>query len=171
MQQPIPTLTTARIVLRAMRKDDWPSYKQLMSTERARFMGGPFSDVVAWGMFCSDHAQWDLFGCGALMIDDLATGACVGQVGINGGPLFPEWELGWFVYPDYEGKGYAYEAARALLTWAKDVRRLPTLVSYVDADNVRSSALAIRLGAVVDVHAARPAPGDLVYRHYPALSH
>ncbi len=53
MQQPIPTLTTARIVLRAMRKDDWPSYKQLMSTERARFMGGPFSDVVAWACFAA----------------------------------------------------------------------------------------------------------------------
>ncbi|QEE47804.1 GNAT family N-acetyltransferase [Rhizobium sp. WL3] len=163
---PIPTLTTSRLILRPMRIEDWPSYRQLMSTERARFMGGPFSEAVAWGMFCSDHAQWDLFGCGALMIDDQATGACVGQVGINAGPLFPEWELGWFVYPEFEGRGYAHEASKALLQWAKEVRRLPSLVSYVDADNVRSSALAIRLGAVLDGNAARPAPGDLVYRHY-----
>lgn len=150
-----------------MRSDDWPAYLQLMTSERAHFMGGPFSDAVAWGMFCSDHAQWDLFGCGALMIDDLATGACIGQVGINAAPLFPEFELGWFVYREFEGKSYAHEAAAAMLHWAKEVRRLPSLVSYVDPQNVRSASLATRLGAVLDREAARPAPEDLVYRHYP----
>jgi len=27
------------------------------------------------------------------------TGMCVGQVGINSGPLFPEQELGWYLIP------------------------------------------------------------------------
>lgn len=169
--QPIPTLTTSRLILRGMRADDWPRYKQIMSTHRARFMGGPFSEAIAWGMFCSDHAQWDLFGCcGAIMIDDSATGACVGQVGINAGPLFPEFELGWFVYPEFVGLGYAHEAAAAMLDWAKEVRQLPSLVSYVDAENVKSARLAMRLGAVLDHAAARPSPDDLVYRHYAKAS-
>lgn len=168
--QPIPTLTTSRLLLRGMRAEDWPAYKQIMSTDRARFMGGPFAESIAWGMFCSDHAQWDLFGCGALMIDDLATGACIGQVGINAGPLFPEFELGWFVYPEFEGLGYVHEAAAAMLHWAIEVRRLPSLVSYVDAENVRSARLAMRLGAVLDHAAPRPSPDDLVYRHYPKAS-
>lgn len=168
--QPIPTLTTARLTLRPMRFDDWPAYRQLMASERAQFMGGPFSDAAAWGMFCSDHAQWDLFGCGALMIEDQASGACVGQVGINAGPLFPEFELGWFVYPEFEGRGYAREAADTLLSWARDIRKLPSLVSYVDPENTRSAGLALRLGAVLDPSAERPAPEDLVYRHYPRVS-
>lgn len=168
--QPIPTLTTSRLILRSMKTADWPAYYDLMASERARFMGGPFSEAVAWGMFCSDHAQWDLFGCGALMIDDPATGACVGQVGINAGPLFPEWEMGWFLFPEFEGRGYAFEAAQVLLHWAKEIRQLPSLVSYLDPDNVRSASLAIRLGAVLDPMAARPSPGDLVYRHYPKQS-
>ncbi len=164
--QPIPTLTTARLTLRPMRSEDWPAYRQLMASERAQFMGGPFSDAAAWGMFCSDHAQWDLFGCGALMIEDQASGAFVGQVGINAGPLFPEFELGWFVYPDFEGRGYAREAAEAMLRWAKEVRQLPSLVSYVDPANARSAGLALRLGAEPDPEAERPSPDDLVYRHY-----
>ncbi len=168
--QPIPTLTTSRLTLRPMRFDDWPAYRQLMASERAQFMGGPFSDAVAWGMFCSDHAQWDLFGCGALMIEDLASGACVGQVGINAGPLFPDFELGWLVYPEFEGRGYAREAAEAMLSWARDIRKLPSLVSYVDPENTRSAGLALRLGAVLDPSAERPAPEDLVYRHYPRVS-
>lgn len=168
--QPIPTLTTSRLTLRPMRFDDWPAYRQLMASERAQFMGGPFSAASAWGMFCSDHAQWDLFGCGALMIEDLASGACVGQVGINAGPLFPEFELGWFVYPEFEGCGYAREAAEAMLSWARDIRELPSLVSYVDPENTRSAGLALRLGAILDPSAERPAPEDLVYRHYPRVS-
>jgi RimJ/RimL family protein N-acetyltransferase len=168
--QPIPTLTTSRLTSRPMRFDDWPAYRQLMASERAQFMGGPFSDAVAWGMFCSDHAQWDLFGCGALMIEDLASGACVGQVGINAGPLFPDFELGWLVYPEFEGRGYAREAAEAMLSWARDIRKLPSLVSYVDPENTRSAGLALRLGAVLDPSAERPAPEDLVYRHYPRVS-
>lgn len=168
--QPIPTLTTSRLTLRPMRFDDWPAYRQLMASERAQFMGGPFLDAAAWGMFCSDHAQWDLFGCGALMIEDQANGACIGQVGINAGPLFTEFELGWFVYPEFEGRGYAREAAEAMLSWARDIRKLPSLVSYVDPENTRSAGLALRLGAVLDLSAERPAPDDLVYRHYPRVS-
>lgn len=164
--QPLPTLTTSRLTLRPMRFDDWSAYRLLMASERAQFMGGPFSEAAAWGMFCSDHAQWDLFGCGALMIDETLTGACVGQVGINAGPLFPEFELGWFVYPDFEGRGYAREAAEAMLRWAKEVRQLPSLVSYVDPANARSAGLAVRLGAEPDPEAERPSPDDLVYRHY-----
>lgn len=163
---PIPTLGTTRTILRPMRAGDWPDYHRLMGSDRAVFMGGPFDRRAAWGMFCADHAQWDLFGCGALMIEDRASGRVLGQVGINDGPLFPEKELGWFVYPEVEGRGIAFEAASALRDWARDVLRCETLVSYLDPANIRSARLAERLGAVSDPLAARPDPTDLVYRHF-----
>lgn len=162
----IPTLTTPRLILRPMRAEDWSGYHRLMASERSVYMGGPFSLSVIWGMFCADHAQWSLFGCGALMIESKADGDCLGQVGINSGPLFPEQELGWLLYPEAEGKGFACEAATALRAWGRDVRRLGTLVSYIDPDNTRSVRLAERLGARLDADAQRPDPSDLVYRHY-----
>ena len=103
---------------------------------------------------------------GALMIEDRTTGRALGQVAINGGPLFPEWELGWLLYPAAEGRGLAFEAASTLQNWARETRRLPTLVSYVDPGNHRSRRLAERLGAVQDAAASRPDPADLVYRHF-----
>lgn len=162
----IPELTTARLRLRAMTCDDWPAYRALMASDRAVHMGGPFTPATAWGMFCADHAQWDLFGCGALMVDDRDTGDCLGQVGINAGPLFPEHEIGWMVYPAHEGRGIAFEAASALRDWAATTRGLETLVSYVDPANVRSCRLAERMGAALDDTALRPDPADLVYRHF-----
>lgn len=162
----IPRITTPRLTLRPASAADWPQYHTLMASDRARHMGGPFSPRAAWGMFCADHAQWVFYGCGALMIEDRASGACLGQVGINSGPLFPEQELGWLLYPQAEGQGFAFEAALALRDWAQQDLGLITLVSYVDPDNRRSRHLAERLGAMLDPDAARPDPGDLVYRHF-----
>lgn len=161
-----PTIITLRLLLRPMTIDDWRPYSALMLSDRAKYMGGPFATAVAWGMFCADHAQWDLFGYGALMMEHRETGACLGQVGINAGPLFPEQELGWLVFPEAEGKGFAFEAASALRDWARHDRRLSTLVSYIDPDNKRSCRLAERMGAVLDDQAAKQDPTDLVFRHF-----
>jgi RimJ/RimL family protein N-acetyltransferase len=99
------------------------------------------------------------------MVDLRSTGECVGQVGINHGPLFPEKELGWLVYDGHEGHGYATEAAAMLRDWAAEAQNLTGLVSYIDPKNARSIAVAERLGAVLDPDAPKQDPGDLVYRH------
>lgn len=164
MTQP-PTLATKRLLLRPIRMTDWPAYAALMMSERARFMDGPHSMHGAWGMFCHDVALWSLAGHGALMIDDRNSGACLGQVAVNAGPLFPERELGWLVYAGAEGRGIACEAAEALKAWFFRHFADDSIVSYIDPDNTRSIRLAERLGAFRDDAAARPAPGDLVYRH------
>jgi RimJ/RimL family protein N-acetyltransferase len=161
----IPTLATQRLILRVPVISDFPAYALLMASPRSDYMGGPFDTRAAWGLFCHDVAQWQLFGHGALMIDLKATGECVGQVGINHGPLFPEKELGWQLYDGYEGRGYATEAAGALRDWAFGTLGLRTLVSYIDPGNAQSAAVAERLGAVLDPAAQRQDPEDLVYRH------
>jgi RimJ/RimL family protein N-acetyltransferase len=161
----IPTIETERLFLRPMKIEDWPQYAEIMGSQRSVYMGGPYSTRAAWGVFCHDVAQWALMGHGALMMEDRNRGVCLGQVGINHGPLFPEHELGWFVYPDAEGRGYAYEAAKALREWAFNICGLETLVSYMDPDNIRSRRLAERLGAELDAKAPRIDRADLVFRH------
>ncbi len=161
----IPELKTERLVLRAMTFEDWPQYASFMASGRAQFMGGPFDTSASWGLFCHDVAQWQLFGHGALMLEDRETGETFGQVGINDGPLFKEKELGWMLFPSAEGKGYAGEAAMACRDWAFAALGLKTLVSYIDAANVRSAKLAQRIGARLDPDAPRNDPEDLVFRH------
>jgi RimJ/RimL family protein N-acetyltransferase len=163
----IPTLRTRRLVLRPMLEADFPAYRNLMASPRSVYMGGPFDEARAWGMFCHDIACWTLYGHGGLMIDVAATTECVGQVGINHGPLFPEKELGWLLYDGFEGQGYVTEAATALRDWAFAELKLSSLVSYFDPANARSIAVAERLGAVRDDTAPRQDPEDLVYRHFP----
>ena len=53
----IPTLITERLVLRAPHIGDFAQYEALMASPRAIFMGGPFDQRMAWGMFSSDVAM------------------------------------------------------------------------------------------------------------------
>ena len=161
----VPTVFTRRLRLRAPVADDFPAYLQLMASPRARYIGGPFDLDAAWGLFCHDVACWSLFGHGALMIELSSSGQCIGQVGVNGGPRFPERELGWILYEGFEGSGYATEAAAALRDWARGSLSPCDLVSYIDSGNAASVRVARRLGAVLDPLAPGQDPEDLVYRH------
>jgi RimJ/RimL family protein N-acetyltransferase len=161
----VPTLTTARLTLRAPIADDFPAYRDMVGSDRARYMGGPYDGWAAWGMFCHEIACWDMFGHGGLVIERKNDGVAVGIVSINAGPLFPEQELGWMLYEGFEGRGYATEAARALRDWAIDQPFIEALVSYFDPANTASIAVARRLGAVPDPSAPVQDEGDVVYRH------
>lgn len=159
------TLRTPRLLLRPQTAADFPAYRAFLASPRAVGLGGPFDLRTAWGMFCHDQACWHFFGHGALMIERADNGQCIGQVGINDGPLFPEKELGWLLYDGHEGNGHATEAAMAMRDWALDTLGLATLVSYMSANNAASAGVARRLGGVLDATAERSDPGDQVYRY------
>jgi RimJ/RimL family protein N-acetyltransferase len=160
-----PTLQTGRLTLRPIVFEDFEDYAALMGSGRAVHMGGPHDRAAAWGLFCHDAGAWALFGHGALMLERRDTGETVGQVGLNAGPLYPETELGWFVYEGHEGRGFATEGARGLRDWAFATLPVDSLVSYADRENAASHAVARRLGAVQDAQAPRPDAKDIVFRH------
>src|SRR5690606_3437229 len=145
----IPTIITERLVLRPPVEADLAPMAAMLASDRARYMGGPYTPIGAWRLFCQDIALWQIYGHGGLMVDLRATGQCVGEVGINHGPLYPEKELGWLLFEGHERKGYAVEAAAAMRDWAFSVLRLPHLVSYIDPANKSSIAVAERLGGVL----------------------
>jgi RimJ/RimL family protein N-acetyltransferase len=55
-------------------------------------------------------------------------------------------EIGWSFHPDFQGKGYASEAANAVLDLAFRVIRLHRVVAELDPRNDASVALCKRLG-------------------------
>jgi RimJ/RimL family protein N-acetyltransferase len=72
----------------------------------------------------------------------------------------PEVELFYKLGRDHWSKGYATEAARAVVDHAFNTLRLPRLVSWALAENERSVALLRRLG--FEVQPAAEAPGEVV---------
>ncbi|SFV32750.1 Protein N-acetyltransferase, RimJ/RimL family [Devosia crocina] len=164
-----PTIETRRLILRPMCGEDLAAYAHMMASPRAIYMGGPFNALETWRMFCQDIALWSVYGHGGLMIDRKSDRRCVGQVGINHGPLYPEKELGWLLYEGFEGCGYATEAGAALRDWAFGTLGISTLVSYFDPANHASMAVSARLGGVIDNSAQGQDEDDVVFR-YPLTS-
>ena len=159
-----PTLQTKRLVLRLPVISDFPAYRAFVTSPRALWMGGPHDAAKAWDWFCNDVAQWTLLGLGGLTIT--LNGQPIGQVAVCHGPIFPEPELGWFLFDvAHEHHGYATEAATAMRDWALGPRGLPTIVSYIDPANPASLRVAERLGGILDLKAATPGGmATLTYR-------
>lgn len=161
----IPEIKTERLLLRAPVREDFEGYFGVFGDDRSRFMGGPYDRNRAFKEFGSDMSNWIIDGLGYWTIADRADNRYLGSVGFSQPPSFPELEMGWFVNQSAEGQSIAFEAASAARDYVFDTLGFDGFVSYIDPDNDRSMALAERLGAVVDMDAKAPDPGDLVYRH------
>lgn len=62
----------------------------------------------------------------------------------------PEVGMFWALHPEYQGKGYATEAARAMLSYAFDELRVWRIVATTEHENLRSIAVMRRLGMAIE---------------------
>jgi RimJ/RimL family protein N-acetyltransferase len=69
-----------------------------------------------------------------------------GPPGINGLSRADAVEVGYTIFEPYRGRGYAAEAAGALIEWARSERRVNRFIASVAPENVPSLALVRRLG-------------------------
>jgi len=169
---PTPTLHTERLTLRAPQASDWPYWRDFAASDRARFVGGPIDEAKAWRAFGHVIGMWVLRGHGSFVFRETVSDQPLGMCGPWHPTDWPEAEIGWMVWrAEAEGKGLAFEAAAAARAHAFTALGWRTAVSYINPDNTRSIALALRLGAILDPTAAVP-PSDhpaLVYRHLPSV--
>ncbi|MBF9047807.1 GNAT family N-acetyltransferase [Rhodobacterales bacterium LSUCC0031] len=142
----IPTLTTARLTLRAPRLSDFDAYAEFRASDRARFVGGPNTAIEAWGQFIGLPGQWAIRGYGRWIAADRATDAPLGVVGLLYPVGWPEPEIAWSMFETGEGRGLAHEAALAARDYAYTTAGWNTAISLIDPANTRSVALAERLG-------------------------
>lgn len=146
---PAPTLHTDRLTLRMPVLADFGHHAAFHASARSVHEGGPHDRTTAWRIWASDVALWPLRGYGPFGVEDRATGAYLGEVGIF----------------QAEGRGIAQEAARAVLTWVKATFDWPHITNIIDPANTRSIALGLRLGGVIDPTLPGIDPGDVVIRH------
>ena len=162
-----PVLRTDRLLLRAPCEADFEAWATFAADDRARYIGGPLDRGRAWRAFASLIGHWLIRGCGPFVFTREGAEQPLGSTGPWFPADWPEREIGWTIWsPEAEGRGFAREAASAVLRHVYRDLGWRTAVSYIDPSNARSIALAERLGAAPDPDAATPANGEaLVYRH------
>jgi len=162
----IPVIETERLILREPRPSDFETYAAFYQTERSHLRGGPLGRDEAWKAFAAEIGHWHLRGYGFWAVDEKASGAFCGMVGLYNPEGWPEPEVGWLVWEPYEGKGIAREAAIRARAFAYHTLGWERIVSCIAPGNERSVKLAERLGAKFDRRIPRTGRPDLlVYAH------
>lgn len=162
----IPVLETERLILRAVRNEDFEAYAAFYETERSHNRGGPLNRQAAWMQFAAEVGHWSLRGFGIWAIDEKETGAFCGLAGLWDPEGWPAPEVGWVVWEQFEGHGIAFEASLRARAYAFETLGWPQVASCIRDGNVRSMRLAERMGATLDRRIPRPGhPDFLVYIH------
>jgi RimJ/RimL family protein N-acetyltransferase len=143
----VPILTTARLRLRELRTTDFEAFARIHAdAEVMRFLGGVASPAESWRKLAMLVGHWYLRGFGMWAVESLATGELVGRVGFHQPEGWPDFELGWTIGREHWGQGYATEAAQAALAYGFVKMSRAHVISLIHPQNVRSIAVARRLG-------------------------
>ena len=107
--------------------------------------------------------QWDAGRDRNFVIEDIATGELLGGCGLHARVGVGGLEIGYWLRAGATGRGRVTAAARALTDVALGVDGVSRVEIHCDEANVRSAAVARRLGYRLDriVPDAVSAPGDL----------
>jgi RimJ/RimL family protein N-acetyltransferase len=148
-------IETERLILRKPRLDDAEALVEVIGDpETMRYIGdGSTGDLAAAeGAIEKWLARWDANGLGFFVLERREDSRFVGRAGflvwdpetwtISEVGERSEVEIGWTLARAHWGRGYATEAALALLDWT-DRRRLISLIQH---GNERSVRVAEKLG-------------------------
>jgi RimJ/RimL family protein N-acetyltransferase len=149
-----PVLRTSRLVLRPHRLSDADAWMRIEFDPSVRDgLHWPARDRRAVLAHLRNRIRqttlWHVGDFLALAVE--LDGEVIGDVSMHLRTIAPETrfvEIGWLQLPEYSGRGYATEAASAMLDFAFTAVQACWATAVIFADNERSMALAERLGFV-----------------------
>lgn len=108
--------------------------------------GNPEIDATSWIQKQLDRYTDGRHGLMALI--EKSTGDFVGQCGLLTQEIDgkTEIEIGYSLLPQFEGKGYATEAAQLFKKYAFEKNTIDSVVSIIDIGNIPSQNVAMRNG-------------------------
>lgn len=147
----IPTLTTERLILRPLAATDATALAALNADPNVtRFIsldGQPLSVEDSWRQLAMLIGHWHLRGFGMWAVAERERpNDLIGRIGSHQPEGWPDFEVGWALASTHWGHGYATEGAAAAMRYAFETLNRPRVVSLIDPANVRSRAVAERLG-------------------------
>jgi RimJ/RimL family protein N-acetyltransferase len=145
-------IRTERLILRNWEDRDRALFHRINSDEQVmEFFPFRRSRAEADAKLDEFRAEIDREGFGWTAAEVAESGACIGFVGLHGTghiPTLPAGgvEIGWRLAPEFWGKGYVTEAARAWLAFGFETLGVGEIVSFAVSGNARSTAVMERIG-------------------------
>ena len=148
-ESPAAITTSSRLRLREITYDDAAFVMELVNDpDWLRFIGdrNVHSLEDARGYVDRVRASYDAHGFGLWVVEPLAGGAAVGLAGLLKRATLEHPDLGFAFLPAGRGKGYALEAASAVLDVARERIGLARVLAITNPDNVASQRVLARVG-------------------------
>jgi ribosomal-protein-alanine N-acetyltransferase len=144
-------LRTARLRIRPWREEDFEPYAAMNADPRVmEFFPGVLSPDESRMRMARGHARLAERGYGLWPIEVPGGAPFIGMVGLTdpdfAAPFMPAVEIGWRLAAEHWGKGYATEAAQAVLAYGFERLGLAEIVSFTTVANVRSRRVMEKLG-------------------------
>ncbi|MCX6374105.1 MAG: GNAT family N-acetyltransferase [Actinobacteria bacterium] len=145
-----PPLISARLELRTFAAGDLDGLFAVFGDPRVmRFVGATRRPLDRDALRSSQErvrAHWERHGFGPLVVVERASGRLVGEAGLQVLEAGPDIELTYTLARAFWGRGYATEAARAVLAWGLDGLGLERIVALAYPRNRASRHVIEKLG-------------------------
>jgi RimJ/RimL family protein N-acetyltransferase len=156
---PAPRLETERLILRQWTFADFAPCAAMEADPHVMAMlGGVRTAEESASDVHRDAAQLAITGVGRWAVEERVTGEFVGRIGLAGTdeslPFPKSLELAWRLRKRSHGRGYATEAARAVVAYAFEVLEASEAIAFTAAINEPSQAVMRRLGMTPDPSAS-----------------
>lgn len=115
------------------------------------------------------QSSYQRYGFGLWKVSLLEQKQPIGLAGLLKREYLHHPDLGYALLPEFTGKGLAFEANQAVLSWAKDAG-YDTILAICNADNHRSHRLLLKLGFIADGEILPPAETHPINRYQLALN-
>ncbi len=143
-------LTTERLVLREFVIGDAPFVVELLNQPSfIQFIGDKSVRTRADAEQYLKTGPLDSYrghGFGLYLVQLRDSHEPIGMCGLLKRDALPQPDLGFAFLPEYWGKGYAFEAASAVVAQARDELGIPLILAITNPDNQSSIKLLERLG-------------------------
>ncbi|HEY8410690.1 MAG TPA: GNAT family N-acetyltransferase [Pyrinomonadaceae bacterium] len=143
-------LETERLILRHFNLDDAPfvltllnepSFLHYIGDKKVRTL-----DDARQYITNGPRASYERHGFGLYRVELAGSNTPIGMCGLLKRDELPDPDIGFGFLPDYWNKGFAFEAATAVLTHARERLKLHRVLAIVNPDNDASIKLLEKLG-------------------------
>ncbi|MFN8487098.1 MAG: GNAT family N-acetyltransferase [Caldilineaceae bacterium] len=143
-------LVTERLVLRELTLSDADFIHKLLNEPSfIRFIGDrnirSLDDAENY-LLKGPLASYQRHGFGLYLVEEKSNGASLGICGLIKRDTLPDVDIGYAFLPEFWLRGYAFEAAAAVMNYGKAVLKLNRIVAIVTPDNARSIRVLNKLG-------------------------
>lgn len=142
-------IRTNRLTLRPLGPGDLETTHAYVSdAENTRLMmllpNDTVEETAAYLRYCA--GEWEKPEPAIYEFAVLREGRHIGHVTLEMNGPRDTAELAWILHPDHHGRGYATEAARAMMDYARAELGITRFIAHCDSENAASQAVMRKLG-------------------------